>query len=66
LGHPENAVGDFIAGIPAPLVIGTVEIEDGSQVKGFLCEASGKRHAEDISSLGSWRRFLERDKKVIA
>lgn len=63
---PKVVVGDFIAGIPAPLVIGTVEIEDGSQVKGFLCEASGKRHAEDISILGSWRRFLERDTKVIA
>lgn len=63
---PKVVVGDFIAGIPAPLVIGTVEIEDGSQVKGFLCEASGKRHAEDISVLGSWRRFLERDTKVIA
>ncbi|MFU8778903.1 MAG: allophanate hydrolase [Roseovarius sp.] len=63
---PKDVVGDFIAGIPAPLVIGTVEIEDGSQVKGFLCEASGKRHAEDISILGSWRRFLERDTKVIA
>ena len=63
---PKDAVGDFIAGIPAPLVIGTVELEDGSKVKGFLCEASGKRHAEDISTLGSWRRFLARDTNVIA
>lgn len=63
---PKSAVGDFIAGIPAPLVIGSVEIEDGSQVKGFLCEASGKRNAEDISALGGWRLFLERDPKVIA
>jgi allophanate hydrolase len=56
---PKDAVGDFIAGIPAPLVIGTVELEDGSKVKGFLCEASGKRHAEDISTLGSWRSYLD-------
>lgn len=63
---PKDAVGDFIAGIPAPLVIGTVEMEDGSQVKGFLCEASGKRHGEDISAFGGWRRFLERDTKVLA
>ncbi len=63
---PKDVMGDFIAGIPAPLVIGTVEIEDGSQVKGFLCEASGKRHAEDISILGSWRRFLEQDTKAMA
>ena len=63
---PKDAVGDFIAGIPAPLVIGTVEIEDGSQVKGFLCEATGLSHAENISGLGGWRRFLERDKKAFA
>ncbi|GGB55927.1 allophanate hydrolase [Roseibium aquae] len=63
---PKDAVGDFIAGIPAPLVIGTVEIEDGSQVKGFLCEASGKRHGEDISVFGGWRSFLDRDTKVLA
>jgi allophanate hydrolase len=63
---PKSAVGDFIAGIPAPLVIGSVEIEDGSQVKGFLCEASGKGDAENISDLGGWRRFLERDTKAIA
>jgi len=63
---PKVALGDFIAGIPAPLVIGTVEIEDGSQVKGFLCEASGLDHAEDISLLGGWRRFLVRETKAIA
>ncbi|WP_439525249.1 allophanate hydrolase [Marivita sp.] len=63
---PKEAMGDFIAGIPAPLVIGTVEIEDGAQVKGFLCEASGLGHAEDISGLGGWRRFLERNRKVRA
>ena len=62
---PKEAFGDFISRIPAPLVIGTVEIEDGSQVKGFLCEALGKRQAEDISGFGDWRQFLERDKIVM-
>ena len=40
--------GSFVAGIPAPLGIGTVELADGSQVQGFVCEAlchmHGKRH----------------------
>ncbi|MFA8385394.1 MAG: allophanate hydrolase [Pelagibaca sp.] len=63
---PKDAIGGFLADIPAPLVIGTVEIKDGSKVKGFLCEASGLSHAEDISVLGGWRRFLDRDAKAIA
>lgn len=63
---PKRAMGDFIAGIPSPLAIGTVEIEDGSQVKGFLCETSDLDSAEDISALGGWRSFLERDAKALA
>jgi allophanate hydrolase len=62
---PKHAMGDFIAGIPSPLAIGTVEIEDGSQVKGFLCETSGLGSAEDISALGGWRSFLAQDKKAL-
>ena len=63
---PKHAMGDFMAGIPSPLAIGTVEIEDGSRVKGFLCETGGLGRAEDISALGGWRRFLERDAKAPA
>jgi len=63
---PKHAFGDFIAGIPAPLSIGSVELEDGSRVKGFLCEAIGKRGAEDISGLGGWRSFLDRDATATA
>jgi len=63
---PKTAMGDFMAGIPAPLVIGSVEVADGSLVKGFLCEASGLGSAEDISAFGGWRGYLERDAKVSA
>jgi allophanate hydrolase len=56
---PKSAIGDFMAGIPSPLVIGTVEIEDGSLVKGFLCETSGLGSAENISALGGWRNYLD-------
>lgn len=56
---PKASVGDFIAGIPAPLGIGTVVLSDQRRVKGFICETAGLTGAEDISSLGSWRRFLE-------
>lgn len=55
---PRNRFGDFIAGIPAPLCIGTVKLEDGSFVKGFLCEQAGLRGARDITEFGGWRRFI--------
>jgi allophanate hydrolase len=55
---PQANFGSFMAGIPAPLGIGTVELEDGSQVKGFICEAYAAEGALDISDLGSWRGYL--------
>jgi len=45
-----------MAGIAFPFVIGNVEIEieDGSHVKGLVCEISSLGLAEDISGLGGW------------
>ena len=57
---PTSEFGSFVAGIPAPLGIGKVSLQDGSQVSGFICEASGLAGAEDISDLGSWRSYLAR------
>jgi allophanate hydrolase len=56
---PATAFGGFVEGIPAPLGIGTVTLEDGQQVKGFLCESHATRGARDITSLGSWRQFIK-------
>jgi allophanate hydrolase len=55
---PVEQFGSFVATIPAPLCIGTLELEDGEEVKGFLCEAYAIRDARDISSYGGWRKFL--------
>lgn len=55
---PKTAFGAFMAGIPAPLGIGTIELSDGASVKGFLCEASGTKGAADITSIGDWRVFV--------
>jgi allophanate hydrolase len=52
--------GSFVAGIPAPLGIGTVRLVDGSTVQGFVCESIAATDAEDISHLGSWRNFTAR------
>jgi allophanate hydrolase len=55
---PEDTVGGFLAGIPAPLGLGTVRLEDGTSVKGFLCEPAGIEGAEEITHLGGWRNYL--------
>ena len=55
---PLDQVGSFLNGIPAPLGLGSVELEDGSMVKGFICEARGAIGARDISEFGDWRSYL--------
>jgi allophanate hydrolase len=51
--------GSFVARIPAPLGVGTIALEDDSQVQGFLCEAAAAHGAYDITALGGWRAFLQ-------
>lgn len=55
---PMDHIGSFLSGIPSPLGLGSVELEDGSLVKGFICEASGTAGAQDISEFGDWRAYL--------
>ncbi|HYM30995.1 MAG TPA: allophanate hydrolase [Candidatus Cybelea sp.] len=57
---PMQHFGSFVDGIPGPLGIGTIELEDGERVHGFLCETYATAGAEDITELGSWRHYLER------
>ena len=52
--------GTFVAEVPAPMGIGTVELADGSSVKGFLCEAFALEGAEDITAFGGWRAWRDR------
>jgi allophanate hydrolase len=49
--------GRLVAGVPPPLVIGTVSLEDGRAVKGFLCEADAVAGALDITEHGGWRAY---------
>ena len=55
---PLEAFGAFMTGIPQPLGIGTVDLADGSQAKGFLCEPAGLAGAEEITGFGGWRAYL--------
>ncbi len=55
---PTQHIGSFLALIPQPLGLGTLELADGSRVHGFLCEGIALQGARDISSFGGWRAFL--------
>ena len=57
---PLAEVGAFLAGVPAPLAIGTVQLGDNRAVKGFLCEAAALAGATDITASGGWRAWLAR------
>ena len=54
--------GSFVAAIPPPLGIGTVALEDGQSVQGFVCETYATEGAQDISHFGGWRAFIRSQK----
>ena len=56
---PEDTVGSFVEGVPPPLCIGTLRLEDGSQVKGFLAEPAATENAIEITAFGGWRKYLQ-------
>lgn len=50
----KTKLGRFLDLVSAPLVIGNVELKDGTSVKGFLCEEYAVEDAEDITILGKF------------
>jgi allophanate hydrolase len=56
---PVEHYGSFVALIPAPLGIGTLQLADGGSVQGFLCEALATAGARDISHFGGWRAYID-------
>jgi allophanate hydrolase len=63
---PANTVGTFVDGVPAPLSIGTLVLEDGSLVKGFLAEPEAVEDATEITAFGGWRAYLESQRTAAA
>jgi allophanate hydrolase len=56
---PSDTVGSFVDGVPQPLSIGTLRLEDGTLVKGFLVEPAATEDAVEITHLGGWRNYLQ-------
>ncbi|MET3380040.1 allophanate hydrolase [Variovorax paradoxus] len=55
---PLAQVGSFLALIPPPLGLGSVELADGSWVKGFICEGHALAGAQDVTLHGGWRAYV--------
>jgi len=54
---PLSNVGAFLSTIDSPLGLGSVEMEDGRWVTGFICEAYGLEGARDVTGWGGWRKY---------
>lgn len=57
---PLARFGEFVAEIPAPLGIGSLELTDGRWVKGFICEPAALHDATDITEYQGWRHWIAR------
>lgn len=64
---PIEMVGRFIQQVPPPLGIGTIKLEDGNLVKGFIGEAwiaeearkENSTIAKNITRYGGWVAYQE-------
>jgi allophanate hydrolase len=54
---PVQGFGKFVHNVPPPLTIGTVHLENGQTVKGFLCEEIAAKGATDITLFGGWKAY---------
>ena len=53
-----EAFGAFVLEVPPPLAIGSVELDDGSVLKGFVCEPRAVEDATEITHWGGWRAWI--------
>jgi allophanate hydrolase len=49
------ALGEFLAELPAPMLLGKVELDDGTWITGFGCDHAAPAHGRDITGYGGWR-----------
>jgi allophanate hydrolase len=55
---PIEEFGSFVALVPPPLAIGSLELADGTWVKGFVCESEALETSPDITHHGAWKVYL--------
>ena len=52
-------LGRFLAALPAPMALTSIELSDGRTVIGFACTYDAAGTATDITSYGSWKAYLQ-------
>jgi allophanate hydrolase len=55
---PSQRFGSFVAGVPPPLGIGSLQLDTGEWVKGFICEPAAIAGSIDITRFGGWKNYL--------
>ncbi|WLQ07569.1 allophanate hydrolase [Arthrobacter oryzae] len=50
----EAALGSFLAELPEPMLLGSVQLSDGSSAVGFACDAVAAARGRDITHFGDW------------
>ena len=56
---PLAGFGAVVNAVAPPLAIGTIELEDGETLKGYLCEGWATARARDITEFGGWAAFRD-------
>jgi allophanate hydrolase len=54
----EAALGQFLAALPEPMLLGSVRLSDGSNAVGFACDAVAAKAGTDITEYGDWLAAL--------
>ena len=54
----EAGLGRFLAALPAPMALTSVELENGNNVVGFTATHDAVSSATDITELRSWKHYL--------
>ncbi|WP_298177893.1 amidase [Saccharomonospora sp.] len=53
-----SALGEFVAHLPAPMRLGTVELSDGTSSLAILCDPAVAERGEDLTAWQCWRAYL--------
>ena len=54
---PKDRLGSFINEIPAPLGLGKIQLSDGTEATGFLCEDFAAADAAEITKYLGYRNY---------
>ncbi|MEV0299295.1 allophanate hydrolase [Nocardia sp. NPDC050710] len=53
-------LGGFLAALPPPMALTSIELSDGRSVIGFACTYDAAAAATDITAFGGWKAYLQR------